>query len=149
MARTSWLRALSVLLAFALGASCASSVVEAEDRGVRDEYELLTWRPASADDVPGHWRVRSLHGPAAAALMDLAYWLDANGRFSGAALFVGPPPTYEVLSGTWTLSGEGLLRLGEDAEPARAEVATLAGNQTWLRLSGAEGSLVLEHALIR
>ncbi len=111
---------------------------------MRDEFELLTWRPASAADIAGQWRVRSLAGPAAAVLMDLAYWMDVDGRFSGAALFTGPPPTYEVLSGTWTLSGEGMLQLGDDAEPARAEAA-----EGWLRLSGAEGSLVFARAEIR
>jgi hypothetical protein len=140
---------LAALLALALGSACASSVVAVQDRAVADELALLPWRPASAADVPGHWRVRSLEGPAAAVLLDLAYWIDADGRFSGAALFVGPPPTYEVLSGTWTLSGAGELVLGADAEPARAEVAAAGTGTGWLRLSGAEGSLVLERAEIR
>jgi len=124
--------------------ACASSVVALEQRAVRGEAEVLEWRPATAADVAGHWRVRSLQGPAAAVLMDLAYWIDADGRFSGAALFPGPPPTYEVLSGTWSLGAEGVLQLGEGSEPARAEVA-----QDWLRLSGAEGSIVLERAEVR
>jgi len=134
--------ALGLFIAL-LGASCASSVVAIADRDVRDEIETVEWRPATPADVVGHWRVRSMVGPAAAVLMDLAYWMDADGRFSGAALFVGPPPAYEVLSGTWVLA-DGELQLGEDAEPARAEVA-----EGWLRLSGDEGSLVLERAEIR
>lgn len=134
---------LIALLAIFLSTACASSVVALQDRAVRDELELHAWRPATAADIAGHWRARSLQGPAAAVLLDLAYWLDADGRFSGAALFVGPPPTYEVLSGTWTLGTDGTLQLGAEAEPAKAEVA-----QGWLRLSGAEGSLVLERAAI-
>ena len=136
---------LALLLGQFLSAACASTVVAVQDRAVRDELELLAWRPATAADITGHWRARRLQGPAAAVLMDLAYWLDADGRFSGAALFVGPPPTYQVLSGTWTLGEGGWLQLGEEAEPARAEVpAEVAVG--WLRLSGADGSLVLERA---
>jgi len=133
---------LGVLVALLAG--CASSVLSVKDRAVPDEVELLDWRPATAADIAGHWRVRSMQGPAAAVLRDLAYWIDADGRFSGAALFAGPPPAYQVLSGTWTPSADGTLQLGEDAAPARAEVA-----RGWLRLSGAEGSLVFERAEIR
>lgn len=124
-----------------LGCGCASDVVALRERAVLRETELLEWRPATAGDLPGHWRAFSLDGPVAAVLMDLAYWLDADGRFTGAALFAGPPPIYEVLSGTWTLGPDGYLRLGEGAAPARAEVA-----DGRLRLSGEEGSLVLERA---
>lgn len=134
---------LAPLCLVTLASSCASSVVAVQDRTVQDELTQLTWRPAVAADIPGHWRVRSLEGPAASALMDLTYWLDADGHFSGAALFVGPPPTYEVLSGTWSLA-DGRLQLGEEAEPAAVEVS--AG---FLRLSGAEGSLVLQRAEVR
>lgn len=131
-------------LVLCLGSACASTVVPAEDRTVQDEFAALAWVPATAADLPGHWRVRSIQGPAAAVLMDLAYWMDADGRFSGAALFAGPPPAYEVLSGRWTFLDDGTLQLGEDSAPARVEVA--AG---WLRLSGDEGSLILERAQIR
>lgn len=136
--------ALLAPLALFLGTACASSVVAIEDRTVIGESERIEWRPATAADIAGHWRVRSMLGPAAAVLMDLSYWMDADGRFSGAALFEGPPPTYEVLSGTWTLGQGGELQLGEEAAPAKAEVA-----HEWLRLSGAEGSLVLERAQIQ
>ena len=132
----------SILAALSL-CSCASTVVAVEDRAVRDELELLDWRPAAASDLAGHWRAHRLDGPAAAVLLDLAYWLDADGRFSGAALFAGPPPTYQVLSGAWTLGAGAELQLGEESEPAQAEVA--AG---LLRLTGSDGSLVLERAEI-
>jgi len=128
----------------ALFCGCASSSLAVEGRAVQDELELLDWRPASAADVLGHWRVRSLNGSAAAVVLDLGYWIDEDGRFSGAALFSGSTPTYEVLSGTWTLTSGGALQLGAEAEPARAEVAG-----DWLRLSGTQGSLVFERAEIR
>jgi hypothetical protein len=140
---------LAALLASALASGCASSVVAVQDRAVADELALLPWRPATAADVTGHWRLSSLEGPAAAVLMDLAYWLDEDGHFSGAALFVGPSPSYQVLAGAWTLSEGGVLQLGADAEPARAEVATTGVQHAWLRLSGGDGSLVLERAEIR
>lgn len=133
--------ALACVLGFT--ASCASSVVAVRDRAVQDELADVAWRPATAADLTGHWRAHRIQGAAAAVLLDLAYWLDADGHFSGAALFAGPPPTYEVLSGAWTLGADGTLQLGEDSEPARAEVA-----QGRLRLSGPEGSLVLERARI-
>ncbi len=139
----------SLVVCLVLGSACASSVVAVQDRAVVDELALQTWRPAVAADVSGHWRLARIEGPAAAVLLDLAYWLDADGRFSGAALFVGPPPTYEVLSGAWTLAEGGVLQLGADSEPARAEVTTSETQQGWLRISGAEGSLVLQRAEIR
>ena len=142
MARDS-LRSFALLCVLGLGSGCASGVVAVRDRAVRDEFELAAWRPATAADLAGHWRARRIQGAAAAVLMDLAYWLDADGRFSGAALFAGPPPTYQVLSGTWTLGSDGTLQLGEDSEPAKADVA-----QDHLRLSGADGSLVLERTRI-
>jgi len=139
----SFSHALAMLLVPALSA-CASSVTDVRERAVRDELELVEWRLATAADVAGHWRARSLEGPAAAVLLDLAYWLGADGEFTGAALFAGPPPEYRVLSGRWTLGEDGALRLGDDAEPARAEAAP-----GLLRLGGAEGRIVLERAEVR
>ena len=134
---------LAVLVA-SLAAACASAPLAVGDRAVQDELAQLAWRPAAAADVVGHWRVSRIDGPAAAVLMDIGYWIDADGHFSGAALFAGPPPTYQVLSGAWTLAADGALQLGEEAAPARAEVA-----EGRLRLAGAEGSLVFERAEVR
>jgi hypothetical protein len=111
---------------------------------VDEELTDLAWRPATQADLPGEWRARRILGPAAAVLMDVSYWLDASGRFSGAALLAGPPPTFEVLSGAWTLDADGSLQLGEESEPARAEVSG-----ELLRLRGAEGSIVLERVELR
>lgn len=132
---------LTGLATLALFSSCASTVVAVQDRAVRDEIESLAWRPALASELTGHWRVKRIHGPAAAVLLDVSYWMDDSGRFSGAALFAGPPPSYEVLSGPWTLGADGTLQLGADAEPALAEVAG-----AFLRMRGAEGALVFERA---
>lgn len=135
--------AWTVLLATA-AAGCASSVVATQDRSVRDALELAVWRPATAADVLGQWRVRSLTGQAAAVLLDLSYFLAEDGQFSGSALFAGPPAHYEVLSGSWSLGADGALQLGEDAEAARAEAA-----EGLLRLCGAEGCLVFERPTIQ
>jgi len=141
---------LLALAALSCAASCASTVIAVQDRVVQDEFADLAWHPATAAELAGSWRVRRIQGPAAAVLMDISYWLDADGRFSGAALFSGPPPTYQVLSGSWSLAADGMLQLGEDAEPARAEVAPRGVPvQEVLRLSGAEGSLVFERAEVQ
>jgi hypothetical protein len=144
-------RHLSVLLAvLALAPGCASTVVDVAERGVRPARADAAWRPARAADVTGHWRALRIDGPAAAVLIDLAYWLDADGSFSGAALFAGAPPQYQVLSGAWTLAADGRLQLGADAELAEAEVASRGlVESALLRLRGAEGSLVLERAEVR
>lgn len=134
---------LAWLATWAALAGCASSTIPAAERTVRDDLAERAWRPAVAADLVGHWRARRIEGPAAAALMDVAYWIDADGHFSGAALFTGPPPTYQVLSGRWSLAADGVLQLGEDAAPARAEVA-----EELLRVSGDEGALVFERARI-
>ena len=126
-------------------ASCgASRTLRADERAVSTAPEVQAWRPAAAGDLPGLWRTRSIEGAAAAVLLDLTYWISGDGDFSGAALFAGPPPEYQVLAGRWTLAEDGTLQLGADAAPARAEVA-----EGLLRLSGAEGSLVLERAQLR
>jgi hypothetical protein len=136
-------RALTALLA-ALAPACASHKLAVGERAVQEESESIEWRAAAAGDLVGQWRARSIKGPAAAVLMDLAYWIAADGNFSGAALFAGSPPAYQVLSGRWTLMSDGRLQLGEDSEPARAEVGA-----SFLRLEGAEGSIVLERAELR
>jgi len=135
---------LSFLLGAVLVTGCASTTLDVSARNVRGEAEELVWRAATREEVAGHWRLRSIDGPAAAVLMDIAYWLDPDGTFTGAALFVGPPPTYEVLAGSWSLDANGQLVLGEEAEPAAVEVAG-----ELLKLAGADGSLVLERAEIQ
>jgi len=132
---------LALLAGALLMTGCASTTLDVSARGVRSEAQELAWRPATREEVAGHWRLRSIDGPAAAVLMDIAYWLDPDGSFTGAALFIGPPPSYEVLSGAWSFDASGNLVLGEEAEPASVEIAG-----ELLKLAGADGSLVLERA---
>jgi len=140
---------LALAASVALSAACASTTLDVSARGVRSEAEQLQWRAATQAEIVGHWRLRSVQGPAAAVLMDIAYWLDDQGHFTGAALFVGPPPSYEVLAGEWTLDADGQLQLGADAEPAVVEIGGVEIGGEWLRLTGDEGSLVLERAAIQ
>ena len=134
---------LALVAPFAQGC-LASTVVPEGQRGVQEGEAVHAWRPAADADLVGLWRTRSLTGAAAASILDLSYWISADGRFSGAALFAGPPPTYQVLAGSWGFDEQGRLVLGDDAEPARAEVA-----DGLLRLSGSDGSLVLERSELR
>lgn len=127
-----------------LTSSCiASNVLGVQDRAVQLEEAPLDWHEPARPELAGLWRTTTISGPAAAVLLDLTYWLSDDGTFSGAALFGGPPPAYETLSGTWTFA-DGTLQLGADAEPARVEIA---GDV--LRLSGEDGVLTFERADLR
>ncbi|HKX46240.1 MAG TPA: hypothetical protein VJP77_06025, partial [Planctomycetota bacterium] len=77
-------------------------------------------------------------GPVAATLLRVSYWFEPDGAFTGAALVATVPPSFQVLSGTWRLSGDQL-ELGEGAPPARLESAP-----GLLRLTGEQGVVVLE-----
>jgi hypothetical protein len=132
--------ALVLLAAFA-GAGCvASGTLDPSARAVAEPEVAppLDWRPATAQDLDGLYVSVEIRGAAAAVLRELRYWLDSGGEFSGAALFVVPSPRFETLSGRWTLEG-GRLTLGEGAAPATAEVAG-----DLLRITGEEGTVVLE-----
>ena len=139
-----FLRTSIALAALLAGGCLASTTLDRGQRAVTDGPDALVWRAATPAELPGLWRTISIEGAAAAVLLDVTYWIAEDGSFSGAALFAGPPPAYQVLSGSWRLDADGLFHLGEDAEPERAE---LSGDR--LGLTGAEGSLVLEHAGIR
>jgi hypothetical protein len=114
-----------------------SNVVAVTDRSVLVEAERAAWRPATAADVPGFYRSGEMTGALATALLRIEYLFDADGSFTGAALFAGPPPGFDTLSGSWTLDAEARLAL-DDAEPADLEAA-----DGMLRLLGADGTVVL------
>lgn len=134
---------IAAVLAAALAPACiASNTLSVSDRAVNPELDSDEWHEATAEELTGLWRTVAIEGDAAAVVLDVIYWIAADETFSGAALFAGPPPSYQVLSGTWRLEG-GVLVLG-DGEPARVE----AGERR-LRLTGEQGRLVLERAEIR
>lgn len=123
-------------LAASLSACFPSNVVAPVERMVTLDSDLVAWRPAERADVPGLYSSTEIAGPMAASLWKLHYFFDAGGAYTGAALFAGSPPHFEVLSGTWSFT-DGKLQL-DDAEPAVLEAAPRL-----LRLSGVEGSVVL------
>jgi hypothetical protein len=136
---------LAILALAPLATGCiASNVLGVQDRAVQLDETPLDWRAPERAELVGLWRTTAISGPAAAVLLDLTYWLDDDGTFSGAALFAGPPPAYETLSGTWRFGADGTLQLGEDVEPATVELAADV-----LRLRGTDGVLTFERAELR
>lgn len=126
-----------VSLALSLGACIAPSVVDPADRAVDLSLASLVWQPATLDNVPGTYVSTELTGPLAAALRKLVYLFEADGNYTGAALFDDAPPHFEVLTGMWVLTAQGLVLDG--GPPGRIEVAPDGS----LRLSSDEGSVVL------
>ena len=137
------MRLAPLALAAALLAGCfPSSVVAPEDRDANlglGALDALAWVPLdpSAAPLDGLYASVSIEGDAALGLRRLYYHFAPGGAFTGAALLSTEPPAFQVLSGTWELTADGL-RLGEGSPPARAEVAS-----DHLRLSGPEGTVVL------
>ena len=130
---------LLVLLALFGGASgciIPSNVVAPEDRGVQTAENELVWGPASEGDISGFYASESIDGPMAGVLLRVFYLFGSEGAYTGAALIDGSPPSFQVLSGSWSFA-DGSLQL-DDADPARAE---RAGNR--LRLSGPDGQIIL------
>ena len=134
----------SALCAALLCASCAGSGTLAQDqRAAALEGHAIVWRPATAADVPGVYVSRELTGPLAAYLRKLVYLLEADGSYAGAALVDAAPPRFEVLAGAWSFV-EGCLVL-DGGPPAALETC----DDGSLRLSGAEGVVVLERERAR
>lgn len=129
--RTAFLALLALLTA-----CFPSSVVAPDERFVAIDSDLVAWHPAELADVPGLYFSTEIAGPMAGTLWRVYYLFDAGGAYTGAALFAGSPPHFEVLSGSWTFEA-GRLRL-DDAEPAALEVGP-----GMLRLRGEGGSVVL------
>lgn len=127
-----------------LGGCIPSNVVAVEDRRVVDDLGTVAWGPVARDDLRGLFHAIHLDGPLAGVLRSISYWFDADGTFTAAALFAGPPPSYRVLDGTWELAADGRLQLGAGAEPA-----DVARSDDLLRLSGADGIVVLQRGVER
>ncbi len=127
-----------------LASSCiAPSVLAPEERLVELDSEAVDWRPAVAYDVPGTYVSTQLSGPLAASLRKLVYHFEAEGAYTGAGLFDGDPPRFEVIGGHWTIATDGLHL--DDAAPAALEVA----DDGSLRLTGEEGRVVLRKEKLR
>lgn len=120
------MNARSLLALAALPALCACispSVVSSEGRAVRPAAEELLWSPARAEDFDGLFESVRIEGEAAAALGKVYYHFSPDGTYTGAALvFDGVRPAFHTLSGSWSLTEQGL-DLG-DGQPARVWAAT-------------------------
>ena len=111
------LLARAVVLAFvALGtASCIpSNVVARENRAVStDSFEQEVpgkpWGAPTRESLPGFWRSIRVTGEVAASLAEISYAFGKSGSYSGAALSYGVDhPSFETLSGIWSLEADGL-----------------------------------------
>jgi hypothetical protein len=122
--------------ALACAACLASSVIAPEDRAAFLSPQELPWQPYAGGPLTGLYASVEISGDLSLGLLKVYYHFTPDGTFTGAALLAGEPPAFQVLSGTWSLSADGL-RLGEGA-PAELEQAP-----DHLRLSGAEGAVVL------
>ena len=115
-----------------------SNVVAQEQRVVQLDEKTLGFVAATGTDFDGLFVAVAIRGPAAASLRHLCYWFGPGGSFTGAALLNrSGGAEFQTLSGSWSLV-DGSLCLAEN-EPARAEAAPGG----WLRLSGADGSVVV------
>jgi hypothetical protein len=129
--------------ALALTSCIPSNVVARTDREVALEPIAPSWRPATPDDLPGYFRSTERTGALATGLWLVEYQFRADGSFTGAALLQGDPDAFAVLSGAWEMPESGTLVL-DGAEPARLEASP-----GLLRISGADGSVVLRREDLR
>lgn len=126
-----------LMLPVLLCACIAPSVVDPVDRAIDLSATDVAWSPATRADLPGTYVSAALTGPLAASVRKLVYLFQADGHYTGAALFDAAPPRFEVVSGTWELTASGL---SLDGGPAGVTEVAPDGS---LRLSSAEGSVVL------
>ncbi|MBL4848001.1 MAG: hypothetical protein JKY65_20995 [Planctomycetes bacterium] len=141
------MRALTLLAALAFSSGCyASNVVEASQRTVKETEVVVSWTPATVEDLPGFYASSSIEGEAAGALLKAYYYFGAEGSYSGAVLIVSPEgPRFWVLEedGNYALSEEGL-DLNDGAEPVPVDAAP--GK---LRLRAPGSTIVFERVELR
>lgn len=139
------LRAIAtVTLGLAVHAACVpSNVVAVEDRAVVTPSSQLEWRASTETDIPGLYASASLEGPLAFSLLKIYYLFEADGAMAAAALVEGDSgPQFQVIDGRWEYDGGALILDG--AEPATVDAA-----DGFLRLSGAEGTIVLRREVVQ
>lgn len=133
-----------VALALALGLPIGcipSNVIAAEQRAVVSRPEEMAWTAELPASLSGLYESVRIDGEIAQAMWKVYYHFAPTGTFTGAALILDAgEPAFQTLSGRYALA-EGTLRLGEDAEPAKLETAP-----DHLRVSTADGAIVLRRA---
>jgi hypothetical protein len=124
-------------VALCLAGCISPSVVESSGRAVAEPTAHLELRPATAAELEGLWESTAIEGEAAASLACVLYLFSADGAYTGAALVLDERPTFQTLSGAWSLD-EGSLDLG-DGNVTRARIAgdrlelSSEGGAVWLR----------------
>lgn len=132
--------ALALILGLPIGC-IPSNVIAEEQRAVVSRPEELAWTAELPPSLSGLYESIRIEGEIAQAMWKVYYHFAATGDFTGAALILDVgEPAFQTLSGRYSLA-EGRLRLGEAAEPAVLETAP--GH---LRISTADGTIVLRRA---
>lgn len=138
------MRSVRVLLALtvALPLGCIpSNVVADEQRAVMLKPDELAWAASAPASLSGLYESVRIEGEIASGMWRVYYHFATNGAFSGAALILDENgPAFQTLRGRYSLA-DGEIRLGEDAEPARLGTAP-----DHLRISTADGTIVLRRA---
>lgn len=140
------LRISALCLALGLSGCYASNVVESGDREVSETALKVTWRPASAADLPGFYASTAVEGEAAGALLKAYYYLGEEGSYSGAVLVVSPEgPRFMVLEedGDYRFSEEGL-----DLQDGAGAISVDAGPDQ-LRFRTEASTIVFERVELR
>lgn len=130
------------LAALTLPSGCIpSNVVAEQDRAVVVPAAALRWEEPLPSALAGLYESVAITGEIAAAMLEVYYWFDAGGEFTGAALvLVDGSPRFQTLAGRYRIA-DGRIWLGEVEEPAA--LAAAAGH---VRFSSGEGTLVLRLA---
>lgn len=141
--------ACAALVPLVLGATACipSNVVAKRDRAVELDSGGLdpanpAWRPLVAEDLEGLYRSVRITGDAAASVLWMAYYFAGkDGKYSGAALVTGAPPSFQTLAGRFELQEESILVMDGQRVPARAM-------ERYLELATHNGTVILERAPI-
>jgi len=138
---------LALLAGLPWTAACIpSNVVARQDRAVElDSARLdalkLEWRPAAEGDLQGLYRSVRITGDAASSVLRIYYYFSPkDGKYTGAALLAGSPPSFQTLSGTFELQ-ESTLVLDDQRIAARA-------TETCLELATDDGTVILQRVPI-
>ena len=108
--------ALAVLAAPLLAGCIASNVVAREDRATAPPRAELALEAGPPERLEGLWESVEIRGEAAAHLARILYLFEARGRYTAAALVLGPEgATFQTLEGTWSVRETRLVL--DDAEP--------------------------------
>jgi hypothetical protein len=133
------LRALALAAGAVLPIGCiASNVLAPQQRLVAGDPEQLPWFAADAAAIDGLFESIDIRGDAAVSLRRIWYVFARDGTYTGAALAENDGTlAFQTLSGTWSLTADGLVLDGQTAVACESAVGHL-------RLSAPNGVVVLK-----